>query len=140
MKDTTRWFGWITFIAPIHMGEQMLFGVGELAALKKILAGYLAWFHQPDYGIVLLVAAIGTLIFGLTFGILVGGLAKEISLGFWAAIAVGEIHHVIETIRAGHYTPGTITAIPYIVFGAMLIRAIAREHRERTFTAAPATA
>jgi hypothetical protein len=122
------------------MCEQLMFGIGELAVMKRVIAEYLGWFHQPDYGIVLLVAAMGTLIFGLTFGILVGGLAKDISLGFWAAIALGEVHHVIETIVAGHYTPGTITAIPYIAFGALLLRAIAREHRDRVHATIPVSA
>jgi hypothetical protein len=139
MKSTTRWFGWTAVMLPLHMGEQLLFGISELAALKRVIAGYLAWFRDPDYGIVLLVTAIGTLICGLTFGILVGGLARKISLGFWAAIAIGEVHHIIESVCAGHYTPGTVTAIPYIAFGILLLRAVALENSEPVPLAIPAS-
>ena len=38
MQPSTRWFGWIALIAPLHMSEQLLFGIGELATLKRILA------------------------------------------------------------------------------------------------------
>jgi hypothetical protein len=69
-----------------------------------------------------------------------GGRAQDISLGFWAAIALDEVHHVIETIVAGHYTPGTVTAIPYIAFGALLLRAIVREHRDRVHATIPVSA
>jgi hypothetical protein len=77
------------------------------------------------------VTIVGTLVCGLTFGILVGGLLKEISLGVWSLVAIGEIHHLIETAQAGHYTPGTVTPIPYVVFGVLLLWAVIREHRER---------
>ena len=35
---------------------------------------------------------------------------------------------MIETIFAGHYTPGTLTAVPYAVVGVLLLRALIREH------------
>jgi len=111
------------------MSEQLLFGIGELATIKRVLVHYYAWFRQPDYGTVLLVTIVGTLVCALTFAILVGGRWKELSLAVWAFICLGEIHHVVETIRAGHYTPGTITSIPYVVVGTLLMLAIVREHR-----------
>jgi hypothetical protein len=120
------------------MGEQLLFGIGELATLKRILAVYYNWFQQPDYGTVALVAVAGSLLFGLTYGILAGGLLKEISLSLWALIAIAEIHHIVETIAVGRYTPGAVTAIPYVTFGVLLILAIRREHKERVKTASSA--
>ena len=131
MKNTTRWFGWTALMLPLHMSEQLLFGIGELAMIRRILAGYYQWFQQPDYGTVLLVTIVGTLVVSLTFGILVGGLLKEIALSVWALIAIGEIHHIIESLAALRYTPGTATAIPYVVFGVLLMLAIVREHRDR---------
>jgi len=113
------------------MCEQLLFGIGELAALKHILAHYYCWFHQPDYGTVLLVTLFGSLMFGLTYGILAGGLLKEIALSVWALIAIGEVHHIIESLSALRYTPGAGTAIPYVTFGILLMVAIFREHRAR---------
>src|SRR5215469_13904801 len=131
MQPSTRWFGWIALIAPLHMCEQLLFGIGELAALKRILAHYYLWFRQPDYGTVLLVTLFGSLMFALTFGILAGGLLKEIALSVWALIAIGEVHHIVESLSALRYTPGAATAIPYVTFGALLMAAIFREHRAR---------
>ncbi|HTT24326.1 MAG TPA: amidohydrolase family protein [Candidatus Sulfotelmatobacter sp.] len=131
MQRSTRWFGWIALIAPLHMSEQLLFGIDELARLRRVLAVYYSWFQQPDYGTVVLVAVVGTLLLGLTYGILAGGLLKEISLSIWALLAVGEVHHIVETIAAGRYTPGTATAIPYVTFGILLRFSIVREHRQR---------
>ena len=131
MQLSTRWFGWIVLIAPLHMSEQVLFGIGELATLKRILAIYYRWFQQPDYGTVLLVAIGATLVLGLTYGILAGGLLKEISLSVWALIAIGEIHHIIESVSAFRYTSGSVTAVPFVIFGVLLMRAVVKEHRAR---------
>ena len=38
--------------------------------------------------------------------------------------ALGEVHHLIESAYAGHYTAGTLTAIPYIVFGILFLRTL----------------
>ena len=35
-----------------------------------------------------------------------------------------------RTSVAGRYTPGTITAIPYIIFGILFLRALILERRE----------
>jgi hypothetical protein len=112
---------------PLHMSEQLLFGIGELAIIRSFLVVYYyGWFREPDYGTVVLVTIVGTLVVGLTFGILLGGIWKRISLGVWALLAVSEMHHIVETIHAGHYTSGTLTAIPYMIFGLLLLRAVVR--------------
>jgi len=137
MKNTTRWYGWIALTLPLHMCEQMVFGIDELARLKRILAVYYHWFHQPDYGTVLLVTIIGTLFISLTYGILRGGTPREISLAVWALIAISEVHHLIESLIALRYTPGTVTALLSFIFGILLMRAVMQERRERLKTAAP---
>jgi len=111
------------------MCEQLVFGIGELAMIRRVLAIYYGWFEQPDYGTVLLVTVVGTLVCGLTFAILVGGVWQRISLAIWSLVALGEIHHIIETIGAGHYTPGTVTAVPYVAFGFLLMRTVLSEGR-----------
>jgi len=45
-------------------------------------------------------------------------------------VALTELHHVIEMAAAGCYTPGVVTAIPYIVLGVLFLRALIREARE----------
>ena len=117
MKDSTVWFGWTVVILVLHMSEQLLFGIGELAPLKRILTVYYGWFQQPDYGTVILVTVLATLINLLFFGILCGGLWQRISVGVFGLIGITEVHHIIETIYAGHYTPGTVTAVAYVVVG-----------------------
>jgi hypothetical protein len=138
MKASTLWFGCTALMLPLHMSEQLLFGIGELAMIKHVLAAYYAWFQKPDYGTVILVAIVGTLVCALTFAILVGGIWKDISLEVWSMVAIGEAHHIIESVSAGHYTPGTATAIPYVVFGLLLLRAIIRERRSQVRSAVAA--
>jgi hypothetical protein len=132
MKDSTRWFGWIVVINALHMLEQLAFGIGELATLKRILAVYYGWFRQPDYGTVVLVLTVSTIVFSMIFAILTGGLWRDLSAGALSIVAIGEVHHVIETTYAGHYTPGTATAVPYVAAGVLLLRALLRERRGAT--------
>jgi hypothetical protein len=82
---------------------------------------------------------VGTLIVGLTYGILAGGLLKEISLSMWALLAIGEVHHITESFTALRYTPGAVTAIPYVIFGVLLMQAVFRERRERVNAAVSAS-
>lgn len=113
MRASTRWFGWTALMLPLHMSEQLIFGIGELATIRRVLAVYYGWFQQPDYGTVVLVTITGTVILSLIFAILVGGRSRPIAVGILNLAALGEVHHPIETIHAGHYTPGTATSIPY---------------------------
>jgi len=78
------------------------------------------------------VSIVSTLLFTLIYGILAGGRARQISAGALALLAVGEVHHFIETAQTGHYNPGSITAAPYVVFGALLLRSLIREHRSKS--------
>ena len=72
MKASTRWFGWTTLMLPFHMSEQLIFGIGELEKIRRVLDVYYGRFQQPDYGTVVLVTLGGTLIPSLIFAILVG--------------------------------------------------------------------
>jgi hypothetical protein len=36
-KDIRLWFGWLVIIGPLHMCEQLLFGIDELYELKRQL-------------------------------------------------------------------------------------------------------
>jgi hypothetical protein len=46
--------------------------------------------------------------------------------------ALGEVHHIVESAYAGRYTPGRVTAVPYILFGVLFLQALIRErHREK---------
>src|SRR5262249_5426987 len=123
MKSSARWFGRTVAILAVHMSEQLMFGIGELAPLKRPVAAYYTWFKQADYGTVALVTVVATLINLLIFGILTGGLWREISIGIFGVISVSEVHHLMETAQAG-CTPGTIKAIPYVAVGVVMLRAL----------------
>src|SRR5262249_41870579 len=132
--ETARWIGAIAIVNVLHMSEQMLFGIGELATLKQFLAAYYGWFPQADYGTVLLVIIASTMLFSLVLAAMAGATGRAIAGGFIGLLAVSEVHHLIETVYAGHYTPGTITAIPYIAAGVMLFRALRSEQRKDAAT------
>jgi hypothetical protein len=107
---------------PLHMCEQLVFGIDELAKLKQVLAVYYSWFGEPDYGTVVLVIVVGTLVNLLALLIAWGGSARRAALIVFGLIGVLEVHHLIETAAAGHYVSCTFTAIPYMIFGWLLIK------------------
>jgi len=130
MRASTRWFGWIALITVLHMCEQLIFGLGELQNLKRMIRIWDKWFHNTDTATVALVTIVAGLIYLAIFSILLGGRARFVALVALNMAALGEVHHLVESIYAGRYTPGTITAIPYIIFGILFLRALIFERRE----------
>ena len=57
------------------------------------------------------------------------GRARLIGFAFFGASAVIEAHHVIKTIVQLDYFPGAVTAVPFVVVGGLLLRAVVREWR-----------
>jgi len=129
LNATARWIGAIGIIDVLHLTEQMLFGLGELATLKKALVHYYTWFQQPDYGTVLLAMIASATLFSVICAAMAGGMGRVAAGGFVGVIAISEVHHLCETVSAGHYTAGSVTAIPYFAAGVMLFRALLRERR-----------
>jgi hypothetical protein len=70
------------------------------------------------------------------FSLLVGGRAKFIALVAFNMVALTELRHVIETAAAARYTPGVVTAIPYIVLGVLFLRALFANRARRRFVSA----
>jgi len=128
MKDLKLWFGWIIIMVPIHFAEQLATRLDELYTLRAGLGIVLKLFPNTDFGIVTLVGIASLLMFALSYGILAGGRARLVSLGFFALIACAEIHHIVEVLVNRTYSPGTFSAIPFCLFGVMLMRAIIREY------------
>jgi hypothetical protein len=126
INETARWVGLIGIIDVLHLSEQMLFGIGELATLKQVLASYYGWFRQPDYGTVVLMILASSMFFSLIFAAMAGSVGRVIAGGFVGVLAISEVHHLVETLHASHYTPGTVTAIPYIAAGLFLFRSLRR--------------
>ena len=129
MASSTRFLGWITLVLVLHMCEQMLFGLGELETLKRIIGVYVRLFPNPDIATVSLVTITAGLVFLGYFSLLKGGRARFVTLGALGLVAVSEVHHLIETAWARHYTAGTVTAIPFVVCGVQFLRALVKERR-----------
>ncbi len=138
MQDIKRWFFWFIIIVPLHLAEQFLTGLDELYELKSQLAVIYGWFPNPDYVTVALVGIVVMLVFLLAYGILVGGRPRLIAMGFFAFNGCAEIHHVMKTIIHGAYFPGAVTAIPFVAFGLLLMRAVVREFSKTFESGAPA--
>ena len=130
LNETARWIGLIGIIDVLHLSEQMLFGLDELTMLRRVLAGYYGWFRQPDYGTVLLAIIASTMLFSVVFAAMAGGMGRVVAGGFVGFIAISEVHHLCETVYAGHYTPGSVTAIPYVAAGVMLFRSLFWERQK----------
>ena len=129
MREIRRWFGWLVIIGPVHVGEQLLFGIDELTEIKRIVAVYYGWFRDPDCGTVVLVGITVTLVLLMVYGLLVGGRWPLIVAGFFGVVGVGEVHHLVKTLLHLSYFPGTVTAIPFMAIGVLLLRAVVHEFR-----------
>ena len=129
MKSSTRWFGWIALVTVLHMTEQLVFGLGELQNLKRMIGVWDGWFQDTDTATVALVTIVAGLLYLAIFSILSGGRARFVALLALNMAALGEVHHVIESAYAGGYTPGTVTAVPYVAFGILFLRALVHERR-----------
>ena len=123
MSRSTKWFLLISAVFPLHMGEQLIFGIGELTKIKQVLAVYYGWFSDDDYATVVLVILIGSAVNLLAVLIALGGHFRRAAFVAFGLIGVSEVHHIAETIAAAAYTSGTATAVPYMAFGLLLIRA-----------------
>ena len=129
MKRSTRWFGWIALTTVLHVTEQLVFGLDELQNLKHMISVWDGWFQNTDKATVVLVTVVAGLLYLAIFSILLGGRAKLFALVALNLTALGEAHHLIESAYAGRYTAGTVTAVPYIIFGILFLRALIYERR-----------
>jgi hypothetical protein len=127
MKDIRYWFGWLPVILVLHGVEQLLFGLDELYELQGQVGFVLDLFANRDAAIVVLVFAVVILVQAFVYGLLSGGRLRLLGPGFFALAALGESHPVVKTIVRAEYFPGAVTAIPYVIVGALVLRAVARE-------------
>jgi len=129
MNDVRRWFFWLPIILALHGVEQIIFGLDELYELQGQVGYLLGLFPDRDRGIVVLVFAVVILIQVFVYGLLKGGRFALLAPGYFAVAALGESHHIIKTILRAAYFPGSVTAIAYVVVGALLLRAVVRAFR-----------
>src|SRR5262245_26763540 len=127
MKEIRYWFRWLPVILVLHGVEQLLTGLDELYELQGQVGFVLGLFADRDAGIVVLVFAVVILVQAFVLGLLGGGALRLLGPGFFALAALGESHHVVKTVLRAEYFPGAVTAVPYVVVGALLLRAVVRE-------------
>ncbi len=126
-KQLVRWFALLVLIGPIHVGEQLMFGLDTLYELQAILGGYYSFFTNPDVGTVLLVIITVTLVQSFLLAVLAGGRWRLLVAGFFGIAGVGEAHHIVQTVVQGKYFPGLVTSFAYVWIGVMVLRAVVRE-------------
>jgi hypothetical protein len=129
MEDLKRWFGWLVLIGPIHMAEQLWFGLDELQELRGMMAAYYDHFRNPDVATVVLVVIVATIVQVLLYAMLVGGRWKLLAAGFFGVSGLIEAHHLVKTLVHGQYFPGFVTAFPFMGIGIMILVAVVREWR-----------
>ena len=131
-KDQQRsrllaWFGLLVAIGPVHIAEQMMFGLDTLNELKGITAAYYSQFNNPDVATVTLVILVVTLVQSMLLATLAGGRWRLSVAGFFGVMGVAECHHILQTLARGSYFPGVVTSIAYVWIGVMILRCVRRE-------------
>ncbi len=129
MKTSTRLYAWLKLLTVLHIVEQLIFGMEDLHQLQHMVVMYESWVGNADAAIALLVIGGIALAVLATRWILSGGFARFLTMFILGLPTIGELHHLVESIRVGHYTPGVVTAVPSIVCGVLFLRALVMESR-----------
>src|SRR5262245_21477557 len=119
MTNIPKLFLWAIALIPVHIVEQLLFGIDELYELRAQAWALVSWLPDPDYGIVVLVGATVTLVLSLCYGFMVGGLPRLIASAIFGFQFMVESHHIVKTIVHFEYFPGAVTAIAIVAVGAL---------------------
>lgn len=121
----------MALLGPLHMLEQLMFGIDELYTLRRGLVVYHSWFANPDQGTVLLVTiAMAALLF-LSYGLVAGGSLRLASSAVFGLLGVSEVHHMAQAFVSASYNPGVVTAVPFVAVGVMLLVAVNAEYRRQ---------
>src|SRR5690242_1973703 len=127
MNNVPRLFLLTTAMIPLHIAEQLLFGIDELYELRTMAWDMVSWLPDPDYGIVVQVGVVTTLVLSLCWAFMVGGTARLIASGFFGLQFMVEGHHIAKTILHAEYFPGAVTATVIVGLGAMIVMSVWRE-------------
>jgi hypothetical protein len=60
---------------------------------------------------------------------------RLVGFAFFGISGLVESHHVIKTIVQLDYFPGAVTAVPFVIVGGLLLRAVVRQWREPSLVA-----
>lgn len=142
MNRTQKLFLLLGLTGPIHMIEQMIFGIDEFYMLRESLGGWYALFpaEAADHATVGLITLMGTVFTTLFVALAAGGKARLVVLGFFGLFGVSEIHHLVEALVRHAYDPGLVTSLAYVGFGAALFASVVSDWRRTPTTVMPARA
>ena len=124
MNSSSRLYGWMKVVAVLHILEQLKFGMQDIRVLKGMIAGCDRWFGDPKSSHLVL-AAICVALTILAIGCIArGGRSRLVALIALSLPGIGEVHHLMETAHTGHYTSGTVTAVPSLILAVWFVRAV----------------
>jgi hypothetical protein len=116
-------------VLQLHMVEQLAFGLDELYELQAMVGTVVALFSDADRAAVVLVFGVVTVVLLLCYGFTTGGVPRLIAASFFGLEFMVESHHIVKTIVRGAYFPGAVTAIAFVVLGALILATARREFR-----------
>ena len=125
---STRLYAWLKLLAVLHIVEQMIFGMQDLYELQHVISKYESWFSSTTTAMVVLVTIVMALAALGARRIIGGGFARFVTMFILGLPTIGELHHVIETLRARCYTAGTVTAVPSVICGVLFLLALLKEN------------
>jgi len=100
----------LAVVVPAHTTEELLFRTDQ-----QQLVGLLS------------IAGVSALLIG--FSLAARGTLRLVAATSVGVLAIAELHHVFTTFALGIYNPGVVTAVPFVVFGLMVIHAATFEYR-----------
>ena len=86
-------------------------------------------FSDADRAAVVLVFGVVTVVLLLCYGFTTGGGPRLIAASIFGLEFMVEGHHIVKTIVRGAYFPGAVTAIAFVVLGALILATARREFR-----------
>lgn len=140
MRRTQTLFLLLGLIGPIHMTEQMLFGIDEFYMLRESLDGWYALFPSAaaDHATVGLITLAGSIFTAMFVALSAGGKARLVVLGCFGVFGLSEIHHLIEALVHHAYDPGLVTSLGYVGLGGALVASVVADWRHGHTTVLPA--
>lgn len=132
----------LVILAPLHVAEQLLTGIEDFYDVRGHLAAYYRWFDPgfADSATAILVTILATILSLLLYALLCEGKPRLLVVGLFGLFGAQAIHHVFEALIQRRYNPGLITAVPYLIVGNMLVKAVWKELRKPRATSDPSAA
>lgn len=140
MSRTPRLFLVAVLLMPVHIVEQLVFGLDELHELRAMALTFTSSFGDVDFGTVVLVGLVTTVVLFFCYAFMTGGIPRVIAGTFFGLEFMFEGHHIVKTILRGAYFPGAISAVAIVVVGALVLKSTWREFRAERAKPALATA